>query len=268
VDVMRQTGRWEPTAVCEAGAFAYHLRNGTRFALVYSDPPQPEPAPAASRAWAGPFASPQPERPRGHTSICRCGGCLAAESARVDPPEGVTPDPDGFAGYHGCPSAPCTGTLAATCKAAGDCATLVLLDRPGYSRPDRVPAPEGVTVIGWTEPTDDEPRSLPIVNVSAVPTGWRFYCTAGYVVQPAPSPPVPETERVPWWEAVQGKRPIKADNGNWLPPPWEIMAGNDDDGRVLISHDPDQPHDRVPGNVEPPAGGTVEVLPLDGTDGD
>jgi hypothetical protein len=217
VDVMRQTGRWEPTAVCEAGAFAYHLRNGTRFALVYSDPPQPEPAPAASRAWAGPFASPQPERPRGHTSICRCGGCLAAESARVDPPEGVTPDPDGFAGYHGCPSAPCTGTLAATCKAAGDCATLVLLDRPGYSRPDRVPAPEGVTEIGWTEPTDDEPRSLPIVWGRDVPpeglwerrrlladaAGWL---RAGegfpaqpdlpYVIRPIPSPPVPETERV------------------------------------------------------------------------
>jgi hypothetical protein len=267
VDVMRQTGRWEPTAVCEAGAFAYHLRNGTRFALVYSDPPQPEPAPAASRAWAGPFASPQPERPRGHTSICRCGGCLAAESARVDPPEGVTPDPDGFAGYHGCPSAPCTGTLAATCKAAGDCATLVLLDRPGYSRPDRVPAPEGVTEIGWTEPTDDEPRSLPIVWGRDVPReGWERMLSDGfwhdnvapladrlYVIRLAPSPPVPETERVPWCEAVGRtlalaavSRQITGCGQTVGVAPWIEGAG----WRDFVDDD-----------------GCVSVLPLDGTDG-
>jgi hypothetical protein len=277
VDVMRQTGRWEPTAVCEAGAFAYHLRNGTRFALVYSDPPQPEPAPAASRAWAGPFASPQPERPRGHTSICRCGGCLAAESARVDPPEGVTPDPDGFAGYHGCPSAPCTGTLAATCKAAGDCATLVLLDRPGYSRPDRVPAPEGVTVIGWTEPTDDEPRQLPIVWGNDIPDeGWerngygdppghfRTYGEprgdASYIIRPIPSPPVPETERVRLDQIVGRRLPGKS---------WAVTEFGFDpmDGYVAQGHPSDDDlHPVAPFYVD--ADGYVSVLPLDGTDGD
>jgi hypothetical protein len=267
VDVMRQTGRWEPTAVCEAGAFAYHLRNGTRFALVYSDPPQPEPAPAASRAWAGPFASPQPERPRGHTSICRCGGCLAAESARVDPPEGVTPDPDGFAGYHGCPSAPCTGTLAATCKAAGDCATLVLLDRPGYSRPDRVPAPEGVTVIGWTEPTDDEPRSLPIVEPDAngyfppAPDGWQWWYQNEFrTLRPIPSPPVPETERVRLDQIVGRRLPGRA---------WEVTEFGFDpmDGYVAQGHPSDDDlHPVAPFYVD--ADGYVSVLPLDGTDGD
>jgi hypothetical protein len=224
VDVMRQTGRWEPTAVCEAGAFAYHLRNGTRFALVYSDPPQPEPAPAASRAWAGPFASPQPERPRGHTSICRCGGCLAAESARVDPPEGVT-------------------------------------------------------VIGWTEPTDDEPRSLPIVwGYDAQKGEWeRRRLLAGarwlgarhvscpqpdlpYVIRPIPPPPVPETERVRLDQIVGRRLPGRA---------WEVTEFGFDpmDGYVAQGHPSDDDlHPVAPFYVD--ADGYVSVLPLDGTDGD
>jgi hypothetical protein len=78
VDVMRQTGRWEPTAVCEAGAFAYHLRNGTRFALVYPDPPQPE-------------------RPK----VGRCGDWLPT---LVGPGEPTTHNccelPAGHAGWH------------------------------------------------------------------------------------------------------------------------------------------------------------------------
>lgn len=40
---------------------------------------------------------------------------------------------DGFAGYHGCPSQPCTGTLAETCVAAGDCVHRVMTEHPGSS---------------------------------------------------------------------------------------------------------------------------------------
>jgi hypothetical protein len=55
-----------------------------------------------------------------------------AEPVRVDPPEGA-------------PACP--------------------MRLPGCPHPARVEPPSGVQVIGWTEPTDDEPRSLPIVRL-------------------------------------------------------------------------------------------------------
>jgi hypothetical protein len=251
------------TSASTRAAVLRALNFGNRFSLVYSDPPQPE-RPCGAPAERHILAGATIDNLSGYPLTVRLGhGVVLIEDA-----------------------APAPEPLSECCVSSAGCVHRRLVPAP--AEPARVDPPEGVTVIiGWTEPTDDEPRSLPIVwGFDAQRGEWeRRRLLAGarwlgarhvscpqpdlpYVIRPVPSPPVPETERVPWWEAVQGKRPIKADNGNWLPPPWEIMAGNDDDGRVLISHDPDQPHDRVPGNVEPPAGGTVEVLPLDGTDGD
>ncbi len=83
--------------------------------------------------------------------------------------------------------------------------------------PERITPPDGVTVIGWTEPTADEPRSLPIVWGRDIPAeGWErlmpnlTWCEVGHpalptacVIRPIPEPPAPETERVQAWAAVR-----------------------------------------------------------------
>jgi hypothetical protein len=142
---------------------------------------------------------------------------------------------------------------------------------------DRVAAPEGVTVIGWTEPTDDEPRQLPIVWGNDIPDeGWerngygdppghfRTYGEprgdASYIIRPIPSPPVPETERVRLDQIVGRRLPGKS---------WAVTEFGFDpmDGYVAQGHPSDDDlHPVAPFYVD--ADGYVSVLPLDGTDGD
>jgi hypothetical protein len=142
---------------------------------------------------------------------------------------------------------------------------------------DRVAAPEGVTVIGWTEPTDDEPRQLPIVWGNDIPDeGWerngygdppghfRTYGEprgdASYIIRPIPSPPVPETERVRLDQIVGRRLPGKS---------WAVTEFGFDpmDGYVAQGHPSDDDLHPIAGFVVHPDG-CVFVLPLDGTDGD
>lgn len=141
---------------------------------------------------------PQPERPT-------CAACLYGDDhahscapRRVPAPSGVTEDDE----------QPDTLDYSAWVLLAnvseGDwtqqapewqAAVVRWRERFHASLRDRVPAPEGVTVIGWTEPTDDEPRSLPMIRgLEAVPDGWEALPNPYYVIEPIPSPPVPETE--------------------------------------------------------------------------
>jgi hypothetical protein len=222
VDIWTEWGAWWPSAYAYREDFARRVTVGDRFALVYSDPPQPERHP--------------PPR-RGLEDI----GDGWAQPTRVDPPEGVTPDvrrqqwqqpldcpscglwwahgkieTTGEAhqggGYHRvCHHCEWEWDDAFFSHGYRDTARRVVKVADGPSV--RVPTPEGVTVIGWTEPTDDEPRPLPIVWGRDVPrTGWeRHWLVQGhnewakgaarqmdslYVIRPIPSPPVPETERV------------------------------------------------------------------------
>jgi hypothetical protein len=107
VDWRTDGARWRPTSAVTEYQFVCRIHDEEhRFALVYSDPPQPERPSETLSDW----------------------------------------DDD-------------------------------LVDDRLTAQPARVPAPEGVTVIGWTEPTDDEPRSLPIVDVSQadkIPDGWEW----------------------------------------------------------------------------------------------
>jgi hypothetical protein len=188
------------TSASTRAAVLRALNFGNRFALVYSDPPQPE-----RRCWTV-----------GH-------------------------------GGDGCP-----GTWA-------DCT-------PAPAEPARVPAPEGVTVIGWTEPTDDEPRSLPMIaevegGFTEAPAGWRFaeQRDVAYIIEPIPSPPVPETERVPTLaEAIEGLIKDYRQSGIIGPTHSSMLRGVE---RLIdaVNHE----HDLTPDER------TVEFLvPLDGTDGD
>jgi hypothetical protein len=143
---------------------------------------------------------------------------------------------------------------------------LVYSDPP---QPERVPAPEGVTVISWTEPTDDEPRSLPIVRghntALDVPEPWTLvllghtangYRTPLYVCHPPiPSPPVPETERVPWWEAPGRRLP----HGELIGPIHHAypVAGHSG-GMYVEYHLPERDTTGNPQRGE--VDGTVEVL--------
>jgi hypothetical protein len=106
VDSWQGDHQWRQTLSDDREDFAERVRMRSRFALVYSDPPQPErPCPA-----------------------CRVGDIYGDEQnhtcGRPEPVMDALP-----------------------------------------SR--RVPAPEGVTVIGWTEPTDDEPRCALVSRVAA-----------------------------------------------------------------------------------------------------
>ena len=139
--------------------------------------------------------------------------------------------------------------------------------RPGYTsaRPARVESPPGVQVIGWTEPTDDEPRSLPIIreapddDFTQAPDGWEFAIPddVAYVIRPIPKPPAPETEVVPWHEAA----------GRWLAEPV-----NDEGLVVRVEREADAWPQLILADgqaYEPDDDHTVIVLiDREGTDGD
>jgi hypothetical protein len=260
VDLWHESSqRWYPTATYEA--YDIHTREGHRFALVYSDPPQPE-RPSATDAdgnvWTGGMYTP-PEY-------------LRPQPDRVPAPEGVTDlvgrlrraadvSTSGGGEWH---------QLAHRCREAAD-----YIEK--HLPVDRVAAPEGVTVIGWTEPTDDEPRQLPIVWGNDIPDeGWerngygdppghfRTYGEprgdASYIIRPIPSPPVPETERVRLDQIVGRRLPGKS---------WAVTEFGFDpmDGYVAQGHPSDDDLLPIAGFVVHPDG-CVFVLPLDGTDGD
>jgi hypothetical protein len=223
VDIWTEWGAWWPSAYAYREDFARRVTVGDRFALVYSDPPQPERHP--------------PPR-RGLEDI----GDGWAQPTRVDPPEGVTPDvrrqqwqqpldcpscglwwahgkieTTGEAhqggGYHRvCHHCEWEWDDAFFSHGYRDTARRVVKVADGPSV--RVPTPEGVTVIGWTEPTDDEP-ALPLYNAnSLVPDGWYIASPPVQVVaiRPTPSPPVPETERR-WFTVEVTGLPESVDDG-------------------------------------------------------
>jgi hypothetical protein len=190
VDWRTDGARWRPTSAVTEYQFVCRIHDEEhRFALVYSDPPQPERPSETLSDW----------------------------------------DDD-------------------------------LVDDRLTAQPARVPAPEGVTVIGWTEPTDDEPRSLPIVDVSQadkIPDGWEWtwgICniwsssrehfgyggSRWYLIRPVPSPPVPETE----------------DDG--------LRVDIESTIRQYCAQDESDEHTDW---VRDLADAIIHVLPLDGTDG-
>jgi hypothetical protein len=145
---------------------------------------------------------------------------------------------------------------------------------PGPSGYERVEPPSGVQVIGWTEPTDDEPRSLPIVRGrDAVIDGWErqwmdewatapqhaddWYTDpdpspgAAYMIRPVPVPPAPETEASPARETERVTIEV--------PVEWARRQG-----KAAADPSPMWTDDYI-AVVDACA---AAVLPLDGTDGD
>jgi hypothetical protein len=176
-----------------------------------------------------PLTPPDPPCP-----ACRVGDIYGDEQnhtcgrplpVRVDPPEGAPPRE-----IHGWEA---TTVLCVTCPGCAFTmdADHVDNDGSGYSCPvcaeaARVEPPSGVQVIGWTEPTDDQPRSLPIVLGENIPDGWvrrvgDCWQESGreaaaswslYVIRPVPVPPAPETERR-WFTVEVSGLPESVDDG-------------------------------------------------------
>jgi hypothetical protein len=152
--------------------------------------------------------------------------CGRPEPVRVDPPEGA-PDPTEVAdtiewaerevACYQAVADRASDNLVLSHTSCGQQARY-LRRLVALAAPARVEPPSGVQVIGWTEPTDDEPRALPIVKGRDVPddpgwvrrrlvshpdSGWLGSHSIGgasisepYAIRPVAVPPAPETERV------------------------------------------------------------------------
>ena len=92
---------------------------------------------------------------------------------------------------------------------------------PEAPEPAAVEVPDWMPVVAWTVPTEDEPRSLPVVRLADVPSDWEVTWglrrewhrpgretseVGGDELVPTRPQESPKTERVPALDAVRAAR--------------------------------------------------------------